>query len=286
MLVRPRIDLLTGKERGFNEKHIDKFVVEVGREHSIVLKEAVSRFLDPKNDRVRQYITRILHACFCVEAIGLSPEVLDKLSQTVQQRSVLRLYVDTNFLFCLLDIHENPSNASARELANILRSNANQPLVELYVLPPTLDEAKRVISAAKYDAARVPMSHNFTSAALRAGLSGLVAKFFNERMAGADTLSADDWFDPYLNDLATFAEAAGVTLHDAPIERYRTRQEVIDDIAFVIDRESKTLPEYKRKSYGCGSFRTTSTFIAVHELAKVGHASGCRSGWPMPCERP
>ena len=37
---------------------------------------------------------------------------------------------------------------------------------------------------------------------------------------------------------------------------------------------------------GCGSFRTTSTFIAVHELAKVGHASGCRSGWPMPCERP
>ena len=23
--------------------------------------------------------------------------------------------------------------------------------------------------------------------------------------------------------------------------------------------------------FGCGSFRTTSTFIAVHELAKVGH---------------
>ena len=42
----------------------------------------------------------------------------------------------------------------------------------------------------------------------------------------------------------------------------------------------------RQKCLGCGSFRTTSTFIAVHELAKVGHASGCRSGWPMPCERP
>ena len=39
-------------------------------------------------------------------------------------------------------------------------------------------------------------------------------------------------------------------------------------------------------SFGCGSFRTTSMFIVIHELDRIGHTSARHLRHPMPSEEP
>ena len=241
--------LLAGDGEVYDESHIDSFLSTFAEDSRTTIKAIVSQFLDPKNGIVRDYITRLLHAYFCVEASGLPKSILDKLRKTMARPLRFRLFVDTNFLFSLLDLHENPSNASAQELRELLTTLNNNPRVDLYLTSKTMNEAKSAISAAKVWVSSVPLAENFTLAALRAGMSGMIERFFAERQRRSDPLDAGTWFDPYLNDLVPMARQVGVKTYNKKIDQYGTRQDVIDDIHLVMEYESRNRPESHRKSY-------------------------------------
>ncbi len=242
--------LIAGEEQIVDGKHVEKIFTEFGQEHRRALKTVITRFLDPKKKEVRDYITRTLHAYFCVEASGISESVVEKLKTATAQPLRFRLFVDTNFLFSLLGLHENPSNASADELKDLLATLRSNPQVDLYVMPKTIEEAKRTIAAVKDQASGIAKSRNFTEAALRTGMSsGLIGRFFAERQQQSGLLTTDDWFDPYLNNFVPLAQAAGVKLYNENLDHYGTRQDVIDDILNVMEHEKGKIPEERRKSY-------------------------------------
>lgn len=242
--------LIAGEARKLDTKYVDSFLNEFAQENQNVLKAVVADFLDPRKKEVRDYITRMLHAYFCVEASGISESVVEKLKATTAQPLRFRLFVDTNFLFSLLGLHENPSNASADELKDLLATLKNNPQVDLYVMPNTIEEAKRTIEAIKDQVSGVPKGRNFTEAALRVGLSsGLIGRFFAERQRQSGLLTADDWFDPYLNNFVPMAKAADVELYNENLDHYGTRQDVVDDILGVMEYEKGKFPEERRKSY-------------------------------------
>ncbi len=242
--------LITGEEQIVDEKHVEKILTEFDQEHRHALKAVITKFLDPKKKEVRDYITRTLHAYFCVEASGISESVVEKLKITTAQPLRFRLFVDTNFLFSLLGLHENPSNASADELKDLLATLRSNPQVDLYVMPKTIEEAKHTIAAVKDQVSGIPKGRNFTEAALRAGLSsGLIGRFFSERQRQSGLLTADDWFDPYLNDFVPMAKAAGVELYNEDLDHYGTHQNVVDDILGVMEYEKRKFPQERRKSY-------------------------------------
>lgn len=229
--------------------HAEKFLLAFGAKHENNLKIVVSTFLDPKHSDVRGYVTRLLHAHFCVEASGVSEAVLEKLKTSTAKPVQFRLFVDTNFLFSLLGLHENPSNASARELQELLGTLNDNPQVSFCITPKTIDEARRVIRAAKEAVVGVPLSENFTKAALRVGMSGISERYFAERQGRTGLLTASDWFDPYLSDFVSLAREAGIELYNEKLDAYGTRQDVVDDICSVMEHEKKTYSEDRRKSY-------------------------------------
>ena len=112
--------LIAGESQEIDAVSAERFLNKYDKEYSIQLKTLIAKFLDPKMESVRSYITRILHAHFCVESSGVSQAVLDKLEETTKKPVQFVLFVDTNFLFCILGLHENPSNTSARELKDLL----------------------------------------------------------------------------------------------------------------------------------------------------------------------
>jgi len=228
--------------------HADSFIARFGEEHRPALKTLATSFLDPQQSDVRSFITRLLHAQFCVESSGVSGEVLEKLKAATGKPLRFRLFVDTNFLFSLLGLHENPSNAAARELKGLLATFTNNPRVQLYVTPRTITEAKSSIGAAKLQLSGIPRSANFTGTALRVGMSGMSERFFAERQKRPGGLTPKDWFDPYLEDFVPLARKAGVELFNENLDAYATRQDVIDDIHSIMKYE-EALPEERRKSY-------------------------------------
>ena len=243
--------LLIGEPAEIDGRRFNEFLSAFEPRNKQVLREVIALFLDPKKDAVRDYISRLLHAYFCVEATGISDSLSKKLDRISNRPQRFRLFLDTNFLFSFLGLHENPSNPSAKELHDLLTTlkQKDNPQVIMYVTPKTIEEAKTALVAAKVGVSEVPLSANFTDVALRVGISGLRQRYFLERMRHDTLLTADDWFNPYLNNFVRMSREAGVELYNEKLDRYSTRQDVVDDIEMVMTHERQTLSEDRRKTY-------------------------------------
>lgn len=240
--------LITGERLRVDQNLVDHFLKGFKPEFHSGLRELVTRFLNPKKDEVRAYVSRMLHARFCVEAGGLPEDTIQKLNATVGKQAQFRIFVDTNFLFSLLELHENPSNAAARELLDLIAQLKSNTKVKLYIVPRTIEEAKSSISSAKQRLSGIPVGDNFTHAALRVGVSGMAERFLSERLRRGGKLTTDDWFGSYLTDFVTIARGKGVELFNESLDAYAIRQDVVDDILHVQEFE-KRLDENRRKSY-------------------------------------
>ena len=240
--------LVAGEKLALDAALVDHFLQPFPQETHSKLRALVTTFIDPKKPEVRAFISRMLHARFCVEASGLPEEVLTKLNASVGKPIRFLMFVDTNFLFSLLELHENPSNAAAEELRELIAQLKNNPRIDLVVTPETIEEAKSSIGYTKGQLSGLPSGRNFTEAALQARFSGMAIRFLSERLRRNGKLSVEDWFDPYLKDFVPLARSKGVDLFNEKLDDYSTRQEVIDDILLVMKYEEK-LPETRRKSY-------------------------------------
>ena len=240
--------LIAGEKMTIDRSLVDLFLKRFPPELHVKVRALVIAFLDPKIPEVCAHISRLLHARFCVEASGLAEEVLEKLNASVGKQIRFLMFVDTNFLFSLLELHENPSNAAAQELRELIAQLKGSPRIELVVTPETIDEAKSSIAYTKGQLNGLPMGSNFTQAALQARFSGMAERFLAERLRRNGNLTAEEWFDPYLNDFVPIARNKGVELFNQKLDGYSMRQDVIDDIHVVFKME-ENLPEARRKSY-------------------------------------
>jgi hypothetical protein len=240
--------LVAGEKLALDPALVDHFLQPFPHVTHSKLRALVAIFIDPKKPEVRAFISRMLHARFCVEASGLPEEVLAKLNASVGRPIRFVMFVDTNFLFSLLELHENPSNAAAEELRELIAQLKSNPRIDLVVTPKTIEEAKSSIGYTKGQLSGFPSGSNFTQAALQARFSGMAIRFLSERLRRNGNLSVEDWFDPYLQDFVPIARSKGVDLFNENLDGYSTRQDVIDDILLVMKFEKK-LPEARRKSY-------------------------------------
>ncbi len=197
------------------------------------LRDAVIAFLDPKNGEVRSYVLRHLNAFFFVEASNLTGAAVEALTQSKDQIAAFTVFVDTNFLFSILALHENPSNEAAQALMELMRQLSGKVTVRLYLLPPTLDEARRVIRFNQESLGSFDLTQNLVDAGLQAGVSGITLKFLQESKKAGRVLKAEDYFGPYLENLVYVVRSKGLELYNENpqnLERLKTSQPVIDDI--------------------------------------------------------
>lgn len=240
--------LVVGEKMSVDPTLVDHFLKPFPQELHTKLRNLVTSVIDPKRPEICAHISRMLHARFCVEASGLPDDVLVKLYASVGKPIRFIMFVDTNFLFSLLELHENPSNAAAQELRELIAQLKGNPRIDLVITPETVDEAKGSIQYTKDQLKSLPAGHNFTQAALQARFSGMAVRFLTERLHRNGKLTVEEWFDPYLNDFVVMTHSKGVELFNEKLDGYSTRQDVIDDIHVVFKYEEK-LPEAKRKSY-------------------------------------
>lgn len=240
--------LVAGEKMSVDKALVDHFLKPFPVNFHSELRTLVTTFLDPKKPEIRAHISRMLHARFCVEASGLPEDVLAKLNSSVGKQIRFLMFVDTNFLFSLLDLHENPSNAAAQELRELVAQMKGTPRIDLVITPETIDEAKSSIAYTKGQLNDLPSGRNVTQAALQARFSGMAVRFLTERLLRNGKLTVEDWFDPYLNDFVPIARSKGVELFNEKLDGYSMRQDVVDDINDVLKFEER-LPENRRKSY-------------------------------------
>ena len=244
--------LIAGENLTASQRFVDQFIDNFEPHFETPLKQVVTRFLDPQKDEVRKYVSRMLHAVFCIEASGLPEDVIEKVSTSSGRQIRFRILVDTNFLFSVLNLHDNPSNTAARELNELTAKLRTNPKIDLFVTTLTIDEAKHSISLARNKLAGLPRGMNFTRAALQADFSGMTKRFLEERVQRNAELTVYDWFDPYLNDLVSIAREKRIELFNERLDSYETNKNVVDDIRFVQEQErsrNERSGKYRPKTY-------------------------------------
>ena len=208
----------------------DTFVGHFESTHRAVLRSAIVGFLDPGDANVRKYVTEHLDASFLVKASGLTKDAIAGISKFGEKPPTFRLFLDTNFLFSLLNLHENPSNDASQILGKTIQEVSNHLSIRMYVISPTMDEIKRTLRASQADLKGLRMSPTLADAALEVGVSGITMRFARANSEAVQPISPQEYFQPYLNDLTPILKNKGITVYNEQTEAYKHRQDVIDDL--------------------------------------------------------
>ncbi len=211
------------------------------------LKRVVADFFAVNNSVCRNQVLRLLSAHFFAEASQLSPETLAVIESERKKRTI-RVILDTNFIFSILGLHDNPGDEAALSLVDIANRSGVHLDLKLMVLPGTIEEGQRVLLSQMRSVSNIRTTAAMANVALTQPLSSIAKKFFNAA-SKSPGLTAEVFFQPYIDDLRTILLSKGISVLEAHPAIYNLRQDVIDDVLDEQLREEKEVPENKRKGY-------------------------------------
>lgn len=231
------------------EREVDwlsKFLKQFPNQSHVGLRQVLAEFFALSNGACRNQVLNLLTAHFFAEAAQLRPETIAALEDS-QKKKIIRVVLDTNFLFSILQLHDNPADESALSLIDLAHQNGNQLDIKLFVLPSTVEEAQKTLLSQMHLIERIRTTRAMSQAALSEPLTGIAKRFF-AAASMSPGLTAQTFFQPYTDDLRTILLGKGIHILDTSAT-YTQRQEVIDDVLEEQEREKNELPEARRKGY-------------------------------------
>jgi len=211
------------------------------------VRKVFSVFFASGNHVCRNQVLRFLTAHFFAEASQLGPETIAAL-EGAQKKRTIKVVLDTNFIFSILLLHDNPANEAAQSLVEIAKQQNKLLDLKLYVLPGTLEEAQRTLAHQVQLIERIRTTQAMARVAVTQPLPSIAKKFF-EAAQNTPGLTAKSFFQPYIDDLRTILRGKDIHFLDASPAIYHQRPDVIDDVLDEQRREDAEVPEPRRKGY-------------------------------------
>lgn len=216
-------------------------------EHSAGLRRTLSEFFAPTNQVCRNQVLRLLSAHFFAEASQLRPETLAVI-ESARKKHVIKVILDTNFVFSVLGLHDNPADDSVVSLVDIAHRNERHLQIKFYVLPGTLDEAQRTLTSQLHLVEKIRTTVAMANVAVTQPLPSIAKKFFDAARRSSG-LTAETFFRPYIDDLRTILRDKGIHVLETSQHIYAQRQDVIDDVLSEQERETQEMAVNRRKGY-------------------------------------
>lgn len=190
-----------------------EFLERMPENHRAAIRIAANAALDPSNAESRAFVLGYLNAYFFLEATALSKNTLRQLTVASNQRAEFNVLLDTNFVFSILDLHDNPSTEAAKSLLETRAIISEFADVNMLVHPLTLREARFAMNAAKK---KVPaLNRVVAEVALDQAIpSGLVKQYAIAASKSKQLLTSEKYFEPYDSQLEDILARKGVTVVD------------------------------------------------------------------------
>lgn len=122
---------------------LDKVIAENKNEfEKEILALAINQFILKADQERTTYISQLVDATFTSFALTSDADTVNFLNNRLQN---LLLFLDTNFIFGILDLHKNTEDASAKEILSEIKKNSFP--FKLTYHPETLAEFKRAFDS-------------------------------------------------------------------------------------------------------------------------------------------
>ena len=219
-------DTISIEQYGQFQKFVNRYNGDKTLVHTLLLN-----YFDFKNTYVKNYILHQLNAYFFVESANLNISAVEEIYALSKSQVNLKIFVDTNFLLTLLDLHDNPSNEAAFSLIELINEIKNKVKVKFYVLPVTILEFQNLIQRFKDYLKRTKPTLNQAIAAENTDdFSGIIKRYFQKCHEKQTMLNIDDYFDPYLDNFTVNIRKKGLEIQQDNMDNYSTDQRVVDDL--------------------------------------------------------
>ena len=196
------------------------------------VRQAMLDFFASEDPDVKRFLLSYLDAYFLLAASGLPSPALSQVVEASKGQVQFTVFVDTNFVYSILGLHENPSNEAANDLMELVQAVSDSArifgLLSRRVLWRRLEQSIRFH---KGKLGNIVYPPNIAVAAYAVEISGVYRTFFERIKASEHGISAEDYFGPYERNLARILEDKGVTLYpEEGFHKYEQTLEVIEDI--------------------------------------------------------
>lgn len=205
------------------DKSLSAFIKEVIEAQELVatekdFREYVRLFFKAPDAARSRYVSQLLDGTFSFFAVCVDDATSALLTKTLPP---LNVYLDTNFVFGLLKLHDNPMNDVSAELIAAL-AERNIPF-KIYYHEATLKEYRKAFDRLKTNLERFKFTPALSRAAVQVGRLNYLERRFHEQNA---------------------KQAINV---DAFLAKYRNVEILLGEKGFTIYRENKT-SDSQRKS--------------------------------------
>ena len=229
---------LLGSRTSDDRGDFDEPLAERIAQYSESVRSLFADFLDPSDGDIRQFVLRRLNAQYAIDAAALPKSSLDKLTHLGERAGRIDVFLDTNVVFSVLGLHENPGDDVAVRLVRLAEELKDTIDLRLYVLPETVEETRRTLRAIVHSLSDFRGQPNLAEAATRTRLYGLASAYFEAAKRSPQLLTADDYFGPYESDLVSILRQRSIELYNTDLSPLHVDQEVLDDMHELEERQS------------------------------------------------
>lgn len=240
-------DLIEHKTLDFQDlKIVKNFVSSFDVAEREAVLQTLRDFLLSTKEDVRRFLLSQMSASFCANASRISKADLAALSTRSGQSIEFILFLDTNFIYSILELHDNPADDAASKLLDLMANIPDGVNIRPYVLPHTVDETRLNLRANLNHVKRIQATPNITHVAAQ-HVSGVIKKYFEKVGHRAPLTAADEYFQPYIENLIPVLREKGVELFNEDVAALSQRQDVIDDVLGRLSHEQRRYGQQARE---------------------------------------
>ena len=240
--------LLTSKNIEEN-KLVSDFLEQFSQQQKGLISKVILDFFDFSNENIKKYILSLLHAHFFVLGFGLDAKSIEALNLKKQKN--MTLFVDTNFLLSLIQLHDNPANEATNALRELLKEIEGRVKVKFSILSVTREEFINLIEREKNSIERLKLNLNSIKAIIEMGddanISGILKKYAQVCNLKKTVIPTSDYFDKYIKNSVVTFKSYGVEIHNKDYSNFKMMPDVIDSIMHQKDYWEKKID--KNTSY-------------------------------------
>jgi len=251
-------------------KTLSSYLEEARRQHCPELsvdevRQLVEGFFTTHTPRRARYVAQMLDAAFTVYALAVDKATTDYLQSSL---SPVAVFLDTNFIFGLLEIHSNPLLELCPQIVATLRDN-HFPIKQYYH-PETLRELRRTIDAIGSDLQARKWQQSMSRLAARSeGVSGLERRFHElNGKAPTDPGLFMSQYDDLPGLLAEFGAEPWPTPLNGADDVYARGEQVADYKEYLHTRKPPREKPYEAINHDIAVLRT------VEELRETRRSGG------------
>jgi len=219
--------------------YLQNFLSRIPERDQAAVEDVVVAFLDPAHRSARAYVINRLTTYLFLQATSWPRGTIHNLEKLTSAPARFTVFVDTNLLFSILDLHENPANEAAAALRDLRPDMAGLVNLQLYVTNETLAEARVSLESAAEWLRGIVLTRAVVEGTSSITFSGLAKRFIAQAATVEGVRDSREYFGYYIDNLMMLARAHGVEFYNEDLTPLHTEQRVIDDIMTASEVQNK-----------------------------------------------